>query len=277
MTARDVPTDMQIVQDLSDSRVTAVRTTGIFCRPSCAAAPKPQNTLGYPTAADALFAGYRPCLRCRPHIPDSPRAQRGLRRVALLGRLRRGRRCRAQEGIVHLALLNTPLGPMVAGVVPDGLALLEFSDRPMLETQLKIVERRFHARLEPGRTALHTRVQAALNAYFEGRQTVFDFPMAEPGTPFQETIWSALRQIPAGATSTYAELSESVGRPSAVRATGHANGMNRLAIVVPCHRVVASDGTLGGYGGGIWRKAWLLDHEYRMSVGRRSRAHAAGT
>src|SRR5919201_2480581 len=120
---------MQMTEHRSNNQVTAVRTTGIFCRSTCSAAPKPENTLTFSTATDALFAGYRPCLRCRPEIADSPRAQRGLRRLPLLARLRRARRRRAEDGIVRLALLDTPIGPMVAGVVPCGLALLEFTDR----------------------------------------------------------------------------------------------------------------------------------------------------
>jgi O-6-methylguanine DNA methyltransferase len=244
--------------------MTAVQTTGIFCRDGCPATPKPENTLRLASAADALFAGYRPCLRCHPVIPDAPRAQRGLRRLALLSRIRRPRRARPVESVVRLALVGTPLGPMVAGVVPQGLALLEFADRPMLETQLKIVQKRFRARLQPGRTALHDRVQSALDAYFAGEKQTPDVPVAAPGTPFQEDVWEALRSIPAGGTETYAGLAAEVGRPAAVRAVGHANGMNRLALVIPCHRVIASDGGLGGYGGGTWRKAWLLDHERRV-------------
>jgi AraC family transcriptional regulator of adaptative response/methylated-DNA-[protein]-cysteine methyltransferase len=150
---------------------------------------------------------------------------------------------------------------MVAGVASGGLALLEFADRPMLETQLEIVYRRFHARLEPGRTGMHDRGQKSLDAYFSGETHSFDLPLASPGTAFQERVWHALRAIPAGDTRSYAELAAEVGQPSAVRAVGHANGMNRLAVVIPCHRVIASDGGLGGYGGGTWRKAWLLDHE----------------
>jgi AraC family transcriptional regulator of adaptative response/methylated-DNA-[protein]-cysteine methyltransferase len=155
---------------------------------------------------------------------------------------------------------------MVAGVAPAGLALLEFADRPMLETQLKVVERRFRARLEPGRTQLHDRAQRGLDAYFAGSSTAFDLPLASPGTPFQERCWSALAAIPVGVTTNYAGLAATVGQPSATRAVGHANGMNRLAVVIPCHRVIASDGGLGGYGGGTWRKAWLLDHERRIGA-----------
>lgn len=249
--------------------VLAVHTTGIFCRDGCASpAPKPANTQRFGTAADALFAGFRPCLRCRPEVGDSPRDQRGLRRVAMLGSLRRPRRRRAQEGVVRLALLQTPLGAMVAGVAAQGLALLEFADRPMLETQLRNVERRFRARLEPGRTAIHDRTQRELDAYFDGSAPIaFTVPITRPGTPFQERVWDALLAIPAGETASYAQIAARIGHPSAVRAVARANGMNRLALVVPCHRVIASDGSLAGYGGGVWRKAALLDQERRYAVG----------
>jgi AraC family transcriptional regulator of adaptative response/methylated-DNA-[protein]-cysteine methyltransferase len=246
--------------------VTAVRTTGIFCRETCGASPLPQNTLQLDTAVDALFAGYRPCLRCQPEIPETPRARRGLRRVSMLGTLRHPRRRAPAEGLIHLALLQTPIGPMVAGVAPDGLALLEFSDRPMLETQLSIVQRRFHAKAQPGRTRLHDRVQAALDAYFLGEATCFDLPIAEPGTPFQQRVWRSLGEIPIGATTSYGALAAEVGRTGASRAVGHANGMNRIAVLIPCHRVVGSDGALTGYGGGVWRKARLLDHERRLAA-----------
>ncbi len=245
--------------------VLAVDTTGIFCRDGCAApAPKPTNTRRFSSAADALFAGFRPCLRCRPEVGDSPREQRGLRRLALLRQLRRPSRRRAQEGVVRLALVHTPLGPIVAGAAAASLALLEFADRPMLETQLKIVERRFRARLEPGRTGVHDRIQAELDAYFarSGSEPAgFTVPIAHPGTAFQERVWDALLTIPAGETASYTEVAARIGQPSAVRAVARANGMNRIALVVPCHRVIASDGSLAGYGGGVWRKAALLDHE----------------
>jgi len=249
--------------------VLAVQTTGIFCRDGCPApAPKAANTERFASSADALFAGYRPCLRCRPEVGNSPRAQRGARRVGLLGRLRRPARRRAEEGVVRLALVQTPLGPMVAGAVPGRLALLEFADRPMLETQLQIVERRFRAQLEPGRTGVHDRIQSELDGYFGGLEPeAFSVPDARPGTPFQERVWDALLMIPAGETASYAQIAVRIGQPSAVRAVARANGMNRLALVVPCHRVIASDGTLAGYGGGTWRKAALLDRE---------RLHAAG-
>jgi O-6-methylguanine DNA methyltransferase len=242
--------------------VIAVSSTGIFCRNGCSApSPKPENVSRFDSATDALFAGFRPCLRCRPEVEKTPRGQRGLRRVALLGSLRRPRRRRAEPGLVWLALVQTPLGPMVAGVAQDGLALVEFADRPMLETQMTIVGRRFKATLEPGRTSLHSRLQEELDAYFGGASQAFTVPLARPGTAFQERVWDALLTISAGETATYAGVAAQIGQPSAVRAVARANGMNRLALVVPCHRVIASDGSLAGYGGGVWRKAALIAHE----------------
>jgi len=257
--------------------VLAVRTTGIFCRDGCPAPePKAANTERFASSADALFAGYRPCLRCRPVLGNSPRAQRGARRAALLGRFRRPARRRAEVGVVRMALVRTPLGPMVAGVVPQGLALLEFADRPMLETQLQVVERRFRARLEPGRTRLHDQIQSELDGYFGGSEAAtFSVPLARPGTPFQERVWDALLTIPQGETASYAQVAAQIGQPSAVRAVARANGMNRLALVVPCHRVVASDGTLAGYGGGTWRKAALLDRERQGAAGASQLSRAA--
>jgi O-6-methylguanine DNA methyltransferase len=104
-------------------------------------------------------------------------------------------------------------------------------------------------------------VAEQLGAYFAGERTAFDVAIRFEGTPFQVAVWSALRDIPYGATISYAELARRVGRPGAFRAVGQANGRNPVAIVVPCHRVVAADGTMGGYGGGLDRKRWLLDHE----------------
>jgi AraC family transcriptional regulator, regulatory protein of adaptative response / methylated-DNA-[protein]-cysteine methyltransferase len=157
---------------------------------------------------------------------------------------------------------------MVAGVVPRGLCLLEFADRPLLETQLKIVERRFRARLEPGRTRVHDQIQSELGAYFAGSEAAtFSVPLARPGTLFQERVWDALLTIPAGETASYAQVAAQIGQPSAVRAVARANGMNRLALVVPCHRVIASDGSLAGYGGGVWRKAALLARERQVGAG----------
>ena len=98
-----------------------------------------------------------------------------------------------------------------------------------------------------------------------GRREAFDLPLVAPGTPFQERVWATLRQIPAGGTLSYEALAKTAGRPGAQRAAGTANGANRIAVVIPCHRVVRKSGEVGNYGGGSWRKAWLLDHERRMA------------
>lgn len=103
---------------------------------------------------------------------------------------------------------------------------------------------------------------SALRRYFEGDLTAIDsLPVETGGTPFQRDVWRALREIACGATVSYAQLAEQIGRPSAVRAVGLANGSNPVGIVVPCHRVIGSNGSLTGYGGGIERKRWLLEHE----------------
>jgi methylated-DNA-[protein]-cysteine S-methyltransferase len=104
-------------------------------------------------------------------------------------------------------------------------------------------------------------VREQLDAYFRGRLHDFELPLRMAGTPFQHQVWEGLRAIPYGETVSYAELAQSIGRPGASRAVGSANGRNPIAIVVPCHRVIAADGTLGGYGGGLDRKEWLLQHE----------------
>ncbi len=100
-----------------------------------------------------------------------------------------------------------------------------------------------------------------LDAYFHGKRRDFEFPMRMEGTPFQRLVWDGLRTIPYGSTTSYAELASRIGRPGASRAVGSANGRNPIAIIVPCHRVIAADGTLGGFGGGLDRKEWLLEHE----------------
>lgn len=103
--------------------------------------------------------------------------------------------------------------------------------------------------------------RAQLDAYFAGELTAFDLPLAGRGTPFQERVWTALRGIPFGEAVSYAEVARRIGEPAAVRAVGHANGRNPLPVIVPCHRVIGADGSLTGFGGGIERKRWLLEHE----------------
>ncbi len=253
--------------------ITAVASTNVFCRPGCPApAPRPSNVARLASAREALFRGYRPCLRCRPletHGRDvSPAA---LRRAEVLRPLlraaRSSRRSRRGRGAVVTTMLDTPLGPMLAGATDDGVCLLEFTDRPMLPTQLSTLERRLRRPIVAGRHPHLETVRRELAAYFAGTRPAFDVPLVAPGSPFQERTWRALRAIPAGETISYEELASRAGRPGAQRAAGTANGANRLSLLIPCHRVVRKNGDVGNYGGGRWRKAWLLAHERAMVGG----------
>ena len=112
---------------------------------------------------------------------------------------------------------------------------------------------------------LTTKAAEELNAYFEGHLNEFSIPLDPTGTEFERSVWSALTKIPFGTTCSYLDVSRRINNPKAIRAVGRANGANPIAIIVPCHRVIGSDGSLTGYAGGIWRKRWLLDHEARVT------------
>jgi len=318
---------------------TGVKTTGIFCRPSCPARkPKRRNVVFCATAAEALELGLRPCLRCRPLDPpegtpatirtllrelegdsslrlrDADLRDRGLepatvrrwfkanhgmtfhafQRSRRLGRAleelgRGGAVTQAAFGngwdslsgfdqalrkltgrspgtnrdtpVLHLSRVETPLGPMLMGALEEGVCLLEFTDRPLLETQLRRIAKLFGSVPVPGENR-HTRLlREELAAYFAGEVRSFATPLVITGTPFQERAWGALLRIPYGETRSYGEQARMVEAPRAVRAVARANGDNRIAVVIPCHRVVGGDGALTGYGGGLWRKRWLLHHE----------------
>ncbi len=319
--------------------LSGVRTTGIVCRPSCAARkPREENVEFFRSLTEALAAGYRPCLRCRPErpageVPDWVQSlldevardparrwreqdlrDRGLnpdrvrrwflaqhgasfhawsraRRLGLaLDGLRTGapplhaaldsgfdslsgfsdalrKLVGAAPGgaratpAVRLARVPSPLGPLLAGATDEGVCLLECTDRRALERQLRTLHRLTRAALLPGECAPLTTLRAELEQYFAGVRRTFTTPLVLPGTEFQRQVWERLRAIPCGETRDYATIARQIGRPSAVRAVARANGDNRVAILVPCHRVIGSDGRLTGYGGGLWRKQWLLDHE----------------
>jgi len=153
------------------------------------------------------------------------------------------------------------LGPMIAVAGDEGICLLEFSDRRKLETELAQLRRHFGTPILPGSNDHLAALQRQLAEYFAGTRRTFDLPLAPHGTPFQHSAWTALRKIPYGTTRSYSEQAASLGRPTAVRAVARANGDNRIAIIIPCHRVIGADGKLSGYGGGLWRKEWLLRHE----------------
>ena len=152
------------------------------------------------------------------------------------------------------------------------LYLLEYVDRRGLERQIARLRARAKAGIVPGRTKPIAQIEAELAAYFNGSSMRFETPLARLGSPFQNAVWDALLAIRPGQTQSYADLARGVGRPEAVRAAAQANGANPFAIVIPCHRVINADGGLCGYGGGLPRKRWLLDHERRW--GRRQRGEA---
>lgn len=161
--------------------------------------------------------------------------------------------------------IETELGLMIAGAVPEGLCLLEFSDRKILKNEYLDLERLLSASMEEGDNEHITTLIIQLKEYFEGSRKSFSIPLVTPGTDFQQSVWKELINIKYGTTRSYLEQSNALGIPGSVRAVANANGMNRIAIIIPCHRVIGSDGSLTGYGGGLKRKKWLLDHEKKYS------------
>jgi len=167
--------------------------------------------------------------------------------------------------IIRLTRFPTPLGVMVAGAVDAGVCLLEFADRKMLETELQQLRKLFKSEIVPGRSPHFAPLQRELTEYFQGKRRTFTVPLLAPGSPFQQKVWAGLRAIPCGTTRSYGEQAKILNLPAAVRAVARANGANRISIIIPCHRVIGSDGKLVGYGGGLWRKKFLLDLERRYA------------
>jgi AraC family transcriptional regulator, regulatory protein of adaptative response / methylated-DNA-[protein]-cysteine methyltransferase len=320
-----------------------VRTTGIFCRPTCPAKkPARENVNFFATPSEALHGGYRPCLRCQPMDPkqrppklverlrseverapggrltdkelaalkiDPSTARRQFqrhygmtfqayyraRRMGLaLREVRKGRRVdeaqtgsgfdsasgfreaftrvfgepptvAKERGGLFAQRIETPLGAMVAVTDDEGLRLLEFSDRRALEREVGILRKRLRTNIVPGEHPLLDKVREQLAAYFSGEELEFSVPLAPIGSDFQMRSWKVLRSIPVAETRSYSWVADQLGIPGARRAVGRANGTNMLCIIIPCHRVIRADGTLCGYGGGLWRKKWLLEHERKFS------------
>jgi AraC family transcriptional regulator of adaptative response/methylated-DNA-[protein]-cysteine methyltransferase len=319
-----------------------VRTTGIFCRPTCSAKkPARQNVDFFATPSEALHGGYRPCLRCTPMDPgqrapelitrlraeverspggrltdkelaalsiDPSTARRQFkrhygmtfqayhraRRMGMaLREVQNGRAIEQardgsgygsesgfrdaferifgqppsaakEKGALFAERIETPLGAMLAIADDRGLRLLEFVDRRALERELSILRTTLKTSVVPGEHRHLDAVRTQLSNYFSGKSFDFDVPLAPIGSPFQMKAWTILQSIPAGETRSYSWMAEKLGDPGARRAVGRANGTNMLCIIIPCHRVIRADGTLCGYGGGLWRKKWLLDHEKRV-------------
>lgn len=318
---------------------TAVKTTGIFCRPSCTARkPKKENVEFFETSKEAILKGYRPCKICSPleklnetphfvkHIlnelntdpskkfkdhdliqagidPSKIRRwflknhgvtfqayQRMFRINSAFKKIQNGesiistaldvgyeslsgfndsfknifgvspKNSKAQQ-IIDLKRIETPLGTMYACAVREGICLLEFTDRKMLETEFKALSKALNATIVQGENEHFQLLEQQLNEYFEGKRKSFTVQLFTPGSDFQQRVWTALQNIPYGRTRSYTEQAVAIQKPEAIRAVANANGMNRISILIPCHRVIGTNGHLTGYGGGIWRKKWLLEME----------------
>jgi AraC family transcriptional regulator of adaptative response/methylated-DNA-[protein]-cysteine methyltransferase len=172
-----------------------------------------------------------------------------------------GKAKREPKNVLVYQRFDSPLGPMIAVASEQGLCLLEFGDRRMLESEFTDLQQRLDAVLLPGTNEFTQAAVQQMDEYFAGTRKSFFIPLHAPGTAFQQRVWAALREIPFGEIRSYGEIAAAIGEPKAMRAVGTANGMNRLAILIPCHRVIGADGALTGYGGGLWRKDWLLRHE----------------
>lgn len=320
-----------------------VKTTGVFCRPTCPARkPKFEHCEFFATAKEALLASYRPCKRCNPlsnpqQLPEeihklikaieafpekkwkdasfiklgvnSSRARRlfkkhfgmtfveyaRLRRIGIaLKEIRKGNQvieaqlsagyasgsgfrdafskimgmAPAKGGNLKLyrsAIIETPLGQMIAIADNKALVLLEFTDRRGLEKEIERLRKRNQAAVIPGKCSPIHSIQKELNEYFENVLKSFRTPIRTNGSPFQEKVWETLKQIPIGHTCSYLDLAKKVGNPKAVRAVANVNGANQLAIIIPCHRVINANGEIGGYGGGLARKKWLIEHEKKFN------------
>ncbi|OGO94874.1 MAG: cysteine methyltransferase [Coxiella sp. RIFCSPHIGHO2_12_FULL_42_15] len=316
-----------------------VKTTGVFCRPTCPARkPKFSHCEFFKTAKDALLASYRPCKRCQPlsnpnqvseliqrlvkAIEENPEKRwkdsdfknlsidastarrqfkkrfgmtfveyaRARRLGIAMKQIRGGEKvinAQVSSGyesgsgfrdafyrimgkppslgdhcnILKAAWLDTPLGPMIAITDEEALYLLEFIDRRGLELEVERLRKRTKSAIIPGNTELINTIEKELNLYFHGKLREFKTPLFLIGSSFQKRVWEALKKIPYGETRSYLDIAKVVGNDTAFRAVARANGANQIAIVIPCHRVINANGDLGGYGGGLSRKQWLLEQE----------------
>lgn len=164
-------------------------------------------------------------------------------------------------GGILLKHIETPIGTMVACATDKGICMLEFLDRKLLETELKDIAQREKTTVIQGESSYFSLLERELSEYFAGKRQEFSIPLHPMGTDFQQRVWQVLRTIPYGQTWSYKQQAITLGSPQSVRAVANANGMNRISILIPCHRVIGSNGTLTGYGGGLWRKKFLLELE----------------
>lgn len=157
--------------------------------------------------------------------------------------------------------IDTPLGPMMAGATDTGICILEFTNRIRLEKEIDELQKILKTTMIPGRNAHLDQLEQELKAYFDGKRKTFDVSLHTPGNDFAQAVWNSLREIPYGKTCSYKEQAEKMNNPKAIRAIASTNGRNRLAIIIPCHRVIGTNGSMTGYAAGVDKKKWLLKFE----------------
>jgi len=162
---------------------------------------------------------------------------------------------------IFISRIDTPIGEMLGGATENGICLLEFKERKNLDNQLSGVSTYFEKEIINGSNQHLLKLQEQINQYFLKKLEKFVLPLDLSGTAFQKSVWEALLKIPYGHTVSYLELSKTMGNVKAIRAVANANAANKIAIVIPCHRVIGADGSLTGYAGGLWRKKRLLHLE----------------
>jgi len=167
--------------------------------------------------------------------------------------------------MIKTAIIETPLGEMAAAATKDGICLLEFTSRPALESEFNKLALTFGESVISGSNKHIRALKKQVKEYFKGKRKEFSLPLITPGTDFQTAVWNNLKKIPYGKTISYLQLAKSIKNPGAARAVAAANGSNRIAIIIPCHRVIGSDGDLVGYAGGLEKKKWLIEHEKKYS------------
>jgi AraC family transcriptional regulator, regulatory protein of adaptative response / methylated-DNA-[protein]-cysteine methyltransferase len=168
--------------------------------------------------------------------------------------------------ILNTITIQTPLGSMVACANSDGLCLLEFNDQKTLDSQMLDLAKRFSAKIVTEENQHLKRTKKELQEYFAGTRKEFTIKLQTPGTEFRNHVWQVLQDIPYGKTLSYKEQAIAIENPKAIRAVASANAQNRIAIIIPCHRVIGADGSLTGYAGGLHRKKWLLDFESKTKM-----------
>ena len=165
------------------------------------------------------------------------------------------------QSYIITKIIKTPFGEMLAGATDKGICLLEFTDTDRLEWQIPNIEKCFSLKTKKGDTTFIKQLEEQLLAYFSGELQHFDLPLHTKGTPFQMKAWDTLLTIPYAETRSYQEQATLIGNSKAFRAVASANRNNRISIIIPCHRVIAKNGSLAGYGGGLDRKQYLINLE----------------